>query len=202
MPNWCENLLRITGPEESLKSFKLTANGLNAAYNSLRGYREDSWGPYEDIRVKAILSITPVGDISPLSFHALYPIPEEIRRLPYDGVEARKASMLMAIEHPGNGYDWEIENWGVKWGASDSVISLETSERIEYLFVTPWAPPILLLKNIAPNWNMLNFHLSWEEPGMNLRGEIILEGGALVSETEEHFDGYDDDTETGPGRLC
>ncbi len=40
------------------------------------------------------------------------------------------------------GYDWCIETWGTKWGASEQKNDLKSyPEKIELYFLTAWSPP-------------------------------------------------------------
>ena len=90
MPNWCSNKLIITGPEEDLARFVRQARGPTSSYNNILDSK--SWEVFDDIRIASICSMNPEpGEVSDLSFHALCPVPEEIRRLGFDGKLAKIA---------------------------------------------------------------------------------------------------------------
>ncbi len=61
----------------------------------------------------------------PLCFNNIVPVPES----------------KLAQGYPKAGMYWEINNWGVKWGAVDDEIIEETEESITYRFWTPSSPP-------------------------------------------------------------
>ena len=191
MPNWCYNILNVSGSEDDVSRFVLAARGRTQTYNDSNLLTGEDWESFEDIRVQALFSYPPeLGDYSVFSFHALVPVPDSVRRLPYSGNQARKVAAILG----GNaicGYDWEVDKWGVKWGGSDEELTSREAGSVEYRFSTPWAPPNDFLKTVAADWAMLKFVLSYEEPGMDLRGEITCESGSVTSRIEEDFDFYD-----------
>src|ERR1017187_6850446 len=91
---------------------------------------------------------------SPLNFHSLVPVPEEVLRPGYG--EA--------------GNDWELRNWGAKWGASDAGLVDEWDGCLMYSFNTAWSPPIAFLENVSQQWPTLTFILEYDEPGMGFKG--------------------------------
>jgi len=196
MPNWCDNNIEISGSEEDVKAFKVFARGATQCYNSFNRLNTDDWGGYNDIKAAAIFSIAPAsGSISDFSFHALYPVPEEIRMLPYSEGAAKKVCEIIKKEYPGCGYDWEVANWGVKWGENSVSIDNEYPGYIRYSFITPWSPPISLLEKIAADWSMLKFKLNYSEAGMGFQGKVIFEEGKLTFNVEEDFCYYEPDSE-------
>ena len=60
----------------------------------------------------------PEGEPDALNFHSLVPIPENLLAAGYDGAR----------------YDWEMANWGCKWGASGPGILDEREGHVEYEF--------------------------------------------------------------------
>ena len=42
---------------------------------------------------------------------------------------------------PDEEYDWEIENWGVKWGPSNVQNVIDEDDHIQLEFDTPWGYP-------------------------------------------------------------
>lgn len=91
---------------------------------------------------------------SGLNFHSLVPIPPEVLSAGYDPA----------------GYDWEVVNWGCKWGAHDAELADEWEGHLTYTFSTAWAPPVPFLANLAPHWPTLLFLLDYEELGMGFKG--------------------------------
>jgi hypothetical protein len=104
--------------------------------------------------------LEPEGNPDALNFHSLVPIPEELLKAGYDSA----------------GYDWEMANWGCKWGASGPGILVEREGHVEYEFCTAWSPPTEFLKKVAVQWPSLVFVLAYEEPGMGFKGLAKFQG--------------------------
>jgi hypothetical protein len=213
MPNWCDNKLTISGSEEEIRAFVEKAKGRDhkfvGPFNSIGREREIDWEDFTPIKLDILLEEDPdfflTEDASPLSFHALVPVPKWIAISPYDeGVfEKRRAEYgewFAKFPDITPGYRWEIDNWGVKWGASDSeVVDLvlgdgEDSEVI-YSFQTPWGPPIKFLSTVAAKFPNLNFLIEYSEAGMGFAGEIEWEDGSKIRENEWEFSEEGNDEE-------
>ena len=69
-----------------------------------------------------------------------------------------------------NWYDWEINNWGTKWGNCE-IFSFE-EDCVK--FDSAWSPPIKWIENISNQYPELDFRLSYIEPGMCFCG--VFEG--------------------------
>jgi hypothetical protein len=196
MPNWCENTLNISGPKEPLKSFVDKAEGPTQTYND---YISASWGAFDEVRVKIIASQVPKpGEVSPLSFHALCPVPEDFRRFPYDDRQAAKLRAIVGDSTGYGGYNWEARNWGVKWGASDVNLTVdrgipdEHNSLVTYEFSTPWGPPSILLDKVSKDFPDLNFELIYREEGMGFEGHMEWKSGKMtVEESWEIEEGED-----------
>lgn len=183
MPNWCQNTLAIDGKKEDVKRFRLKARGHAQTYNSVT-YSKEAWGGFDDIRIKAMIKTLPEpGEVSDLSFHALFPVPEDIRRFPYDDGQANKVREMLGLPPSIGGYTWESRYWGVKWGASD--VDMHDEEGyLEYSFSTPWGPPIDFLNKIAKDFPELGFRLTYEEHGMGFAGESEWDNGMATGHSD------------------
>ena len=82
MPNWCENVLTISGLKNVLDEFIVVAR-----LNKPKPCNLNNLDVCEEDEV--------------LNFNSLYPIPSN-------------------ISNATDTYDWEVKNWGCKWGASSS----------------------------------------------------------------------------------
>lgn len=98
-----------------------------------------------------------------LNFHSLVPIPPEIRSAGYEQA----------------GYEWELKNWGCKWGACSAALVDEWEGHLEYAFETAWSPPIPFLSKLAPDWPTLIFLLDYEEMGMGFKGITKVAGNSV-----------------------
>ena len=91
-----------------------------------------------------------------------------------------------------NWYDWNVQNWGTKWDASEPNVSLSENENIAHItFDTAWSPPIEWLEKVAPQFPHLNFTLLYYEGGMGFAGEQEYQEG------EEMFHAQYDSGEEG-----
>jgi len=193
MPNWCSNTLTVTGPEKDVKRFRDKARGPTQSYNGFAPHEVERWPVHDDIRLKSMITTPPEpGDVVDLSFHALYPVPEDFRCFPYDDTRARELGELVGEVRPYGGYEWESKHWGCKWGGCDSELTSQGPDYLNYGFSTAWAPPIDFFDKVSQDWPNLTFSLEYEEPGMGFRGEAIWEEGSLV---HEHTDEYNHDEE-------
>tara|TARA_B100000131_G_scaffold216690_1_gene208294 strand:+ start:1254 stop:1853 length:600 start_codon:yes stop_codon:yes gene_type:complete len=198
MPNWCNNNLNVSGPLEDIARFKATANGPTQSYNDYRTAHNSQWPIHDDVRLKALSQSLPeAGDIVPFSFHALFPVPEDFRRFPFDCNHARKIGEAVGEPRPYGGYRWEIDNWGCKWGSVESDLTCEEDTFLQYMFDTPWGPPVDFMHKVASDWPTLCFELEYEEPGMGFAGRSEWYSGELQShddwELTDEEEGEDDD---------
>ena len=77
-----------------------------------------------------------------------------------------------------NWYEWQIENWGVKWNASE----VEWIDGNYVTFNTAWECPHKLLKNLSIKYPDATFFVKYsdEDFGYNV-GEYTLKGGVAIS---------------------
>ena len=79
-------------------------------------------------------------------------------------------------------YDWNIENWGTKWDASDVEFQSHGPDHKQYTFRTAWAPPLEALKALSEQHPNVHIELEWEEE-QGFGGTFVFRGGEGV-ETE------------------
>jgi hypothetical protein len=60
-------------------------------------------------------------------------------------------------------YDWNCENWGTKWDASDVDRIDQGKDHIQYTFQTAWSPPIQVMQSLSEQHPNLHIELEWEE---------------------------------------
>jgi len=171
MPNWCWNKLNVSGPSKDIQRFKVTAEGPVQSYHNYHA-TGGGWPIHDDVRLKALSESLPEpGEVSVFSFHALYPVPDEVRKLPYDGSQAAKVAEMLGRTCAYGGYTWENDNWGCKWGASEAQLDDAEDSFLGYSFETPWAPPLNFLTKVSKDWPTLCFELHYEEAGMGFAGD-------------------------------
>ena len=188
MPNWCQNNLTVTGSKKDVFLFVKSANGHTSSYNSFRS--SETWEVFDDIRVTSIASWDPEpGEVSKLSFHALCPVPKEIRRLGFDDNVAKKAAETAGVKYPGmGGWGWQTSNWGTKWEPQLISVDTENDKYAQYTFDTAWSPPIALIEFVSKRFPDLTFDLNYDEPGMRFSGEIRYKGGVCLHSCEGEYD--------------
>jgi hypothetical protein len=98
-----------------------------------------------------------------LNFHNLVPVPPEVLSAGYEQA----------------GYEWELKNWGCKWGACSATLVDEWEGHLEYAFETAWSPPIPFLSKLALEWPTLTFLLDYEEMSMGFKGITKVAGDAV-----------------------
>ena len=195
MPNWCSNSLFVEGPEKDVAAFKRAAAGSIQSYNDIRAKGKE-WPVHDDIRLRAAVEETPEpGEYSDLSFHALMPVPDKVRRFGYDSTQSKGLADALGVDAPMGGYEWEHANWGVKWGACEVAMDDSIPDKLIYDFDTAWAPPIEFFTRIAKKWTNLKFSLSYSEPGMAFEGEISIQGDEILSHEEREMENEYEDEE-------
>ncbi len=144
MPNHCTNLLTLAGaPAEVAR-----------AVNLLRGtYPEYALSEDERRIYKAVGESTEKEEASPICFHKIIPVPDEV----------------LARGYSKAGYNWQSDNWGTKWGAYDvdedrlSDYEPGVTGYITYKFDTAWAPPIPVFDELARRFPELRLYHSFGE---------------------------------------
>lgn len=216
MPNWCTNVLLVRGPSDAVSAFVADAKGPeNVPYAGKAEAEPDAYAA-----------------TTPLSFHALVPVPDAVLARPYQGSTGGGADLLAAFGLAGapvavedmHGYAAEVALWGCKWGASDARLytvaddpaassgapsSGAASSCAVYRFDTPWGPPFNLLRRLAAERPALSFALASYEPGCDHRDVRVWTGGGEhelavpeVRLSEADFDSEDDYSEAVSEAEC
>lgn len=194
MPNWCSNNLYVEGPKEDIARFKREAAGPTQSYNDFRDFASKGWPVHDDIRLRALANNLPEkGEFDVFSFHQLFPVPEDVRRFPYDCSNAAKVGEMIGEVRTQGGYGWEVANWGCKWGASHSDLYSEEESFLHYGFDTAWSPPLPFLEKVAKDWPTLTFKVEYEEAGMGFCGEAIYEDGEMTFEETKEMEWSEDE---------
>jgi hypothetical protein len=177
MPNWCSNKLYITGDRVAIADFiKRVTNTPEQQESRKQTY-----------------------DI----LNNLYPCPEELTNTMSGSygndtekqaeLEVKQATNL-AKYGARDWYDWCNNNWGTKWGDSDTYLNgAEGDKQIEFGFESAWSPPIQGISHIATMFPTLKFALSYEELGMGFFGLATFEAdGDYLDDCHEveDLDGY------------
>ena len=71
-----------------------------------------------------------------------------------------------------NWYDWQLENWGCKWGACHTQDAQKIAGGYRFLFDTPWAPPVTWMIATARKFPDLTLKDTWQGDGGD--GQAII----------------------------
>jgi len=124
-----------------------------------------------------------------ISFDGILPTPPELLadtsppKVDEDELARRKAKYGAS-----DWYDWQLRNWGTKWGPHDGYLEDDSEgefgRRLWYRFSTAWAPPIEAFVTISQRWPEVFFTLAYDEPGENFGGYVVIKNGEIGSEAE------------------
>lgn len=126
-------------------------------------------------------------DKQQLCFDKIKPCPPELRLHSAPNRNEQQAGFFAKKYGAKDWYDWCISNWDTKWDASDVSLHESTWDEnllLEYRFNTAWAPPIKVIEELAKKYPDLNFHLSFDEPGMGFSGWRLYRHGELTRDED------------------
>ena len=197
MPNWCQNTLSVSGNQKDIEKFKRAARGYHAGYkDSFYDIDTRQWPAHDDVRVKAhVKDPAPLGKtLYDFCMNALFPVPLDYRRFPFDCGQARKIGDIVGEKRENGGYSWQSHNWGCKWDVNGELLE-DHGTFLQYQFDSPWAPPIPFFEKIAPEFPNLTFELEYYEPGMAYAGRTTFQGDHYdeVDLPIEDFEDFDDE---------
>ena len=158
MPNWVYTSLEVTGPSEELSKF-------------IAGIKKGKKDEYTDTRYLEIIS-------------SYIPCPTELYEVTSPLKEEQKDIAAIMLENYGaeNWYNWQHDNWGVKWGDCNTFMELD-EKTTKFRFETAWGTAekaFLKISSMFPNLVFL-FHYE-EEAGFFCGAEVMSNGEMDYSE--------------------
>jgi hypothetical protein len=81
-------------------------------------------------------------------------------------------------------YEWVQENWGTTKEISENSLTVVSPTELVMEFDSAWSPPIKGLNKIAAMFPMLDFNLTFDEPGMAFAGVAHWVNGELAGVEE------------------
>lgn len=81
-------------------------------------------------------------------------------------------------------YEWNNAHWGTKWDVSNVHFDSHGPDHKQYMFDTPWAPPIEVLTTLSEQHPNLHIELEWEEE-QGFGGTFVFREGE-AHETESY----------------
>lgn len=179
MPNWSSTNFTIRGSEEDVQAFRKGVQQIGDELSIIKSY---------------LPCPQPLYDAT--SMFAFDVIPEHWSKSvtdgtwtqeDYDNRVAENAKRLVQqkenLEKYGykDWWDWEIDNWGVKWGDCDTEIWDPAEQKNSWVvagwFQTPWGTATNAWKNISKLFPKCSFEFhSEEEAGFFAGTEAIIDG--------------------------
>lgn len=191
MPNWCENKTTIRGSREAIAEIVRGMTVTDGDEDT--NFRIANLMPMPE-ELSGTTSPTPTETFDPdgeLRAYVDDPTNEwwteelyEERRIQND--ERRKiAEAAFATTGFYSWWDWQLSNWGIKWGDSSTEITvLDDGKEIEITYETPWGPFVDTFWNeISERYNVSIITL-FSEPGMMFYGATAFTNGKEVA----HYD--------------
>lgn len=174
MPNWCDNRLHISGDKETIMTF------IEKARNT-QERAEKRKQPYDILQnlypCPQELTDTVSG----------YSNDEEVQKEREKQYEANKAKYGYK-----DWYDWQYAKWGTKWGDCDTdivdadpFVTPDGRAHAEFMFQTPWGPPLNGIAHITKDFPTLEFGLAYYEEGMDFYGFCTFIEGEPIDNCEE-----------------
>jgi len=142
MPNFCDNFMEITGPNDEIARFKRTCVVFAAEQAHL------DFG--------AIVPMPGIFYDDP----GETPDPDALKNR--ERVETQKAFEARALEATGSAHarDWVCEHWGTDRWPWDFEVIRDEPNSYECKFVTAWTPPVGIWRELGEMFPTLDFSLS------------------------------------------
>jgi hypothetical protein len=125
-------------------------------------------------------------EICDLLFAAIVPPPEELYHMSYGGETEERLcheNGILRLSDSGyfSMYDWEIENWGVKWGGYNFKKTIFEPGIANYRFTCAWDAPDEFVEKASLKFPDLLFVLSYGGEGPTYGRFTYLNGRLLDS---------------------
>lgn len=165
MPNWVQTSLEITGPQEELDRFASMVKVEEV---------EDTWlsrrtgEKHTRLEMKIIESFLPCPEEL---YEVKSPVREEQNELAQQMLEKYGAT---------DWYTWQYENWGVKWGDSQTEIDDSYTTGLFYRFQTPWGSADAAFTKISAMFPELRFQFFYDEEAGFFVGCQVMKNGEIV----------------------
>ncbi|MFQ6611083.1 MAG: hypothetical protein ACE5D7_09845 [Fidelibacterota bacterium] len=94
-----------------------------------------------------------------------------------------------------NWYDWQVANWGVKWGVyslDDEPLTWDNGENsLSVEFYSPWSPPFPVIALLAKMYPELRFTLDYFDEGWGYAGQTVWTNGMDITNGIDHLNKND-----------
>lgn len=196
MPDWCQNKLTVEGTADQLNRFMTAAEGPVSIV-----WADDPVSmKWANDPVIAEQIRTARDKQSLLSLPRL--VPSEATSLPWDGqidsiaslpeIYQRLDDLFAGRVEPRDGYEWQLKNWGTKWGVEVSADQRSVGDCfVLYEFISAWSPIEAAVHHFAPKWPDLSFRLQFLSEDCRSYGETEYVAGKLVNDYFERVEPED-----------
>ena len=180
MPNHCDNDLVVRGPTAEVKRFLAEIVDEDSASDCRNATIDcEKILPYPDI-FKALDAMSKAWEKEALQREAAGERVDR-KKSPKDGFNC-------------GGEDWKSETWGSKWGAyNGSPLKFKEGKKVSEVqlrFDTAWSPLSEgLYQRLSKMFPTLKITNRYFEAGMSFKGELIAEGGEIVSHWDAAYKG-------------
>lgn len=188
MPNWCDCDLYVSGPADELSRFLeaiKTKDGEEGEYAILSNLvptptilRNVASPPvFIDTREEAKEKNKEYMD-TPLGRD------HTVRYMTKDQAE-KLNRRYGAIDW----YNWNISNWGSKWGDCETTLMAATNEGLSINFQSPWGPPSTGLLRVSEIYPRLTIKCNYYECGMGFQGVFTCANGEVLEDESGEYSG-------------
>lgn len=219
MPNWCENLLNVSGTPHLVRQFKDDADRASEGSNvfslsafhpcpaSLSDAEESSHASIGYTLFCDEIEAIRESDISdgvatlleyPHVQEAGVTTLEELRQYYRDkspGYEIQGKLRKHNLKEHGyaSWYDWSVKNWGTKWDITCENVEVESPDvdtlTVVYSFESAWGPPLGAIRHVSFLFTGLSFVLRYAEPGCDFEGLTEFKDGHETEEIRQNYTG-------------
>ena len=194
MPNWMENHVQITGPAEDIGRFCITHinndedGELQLDFNSIipmpTELEESQSGLDPYIWALGGDLYSPRDLFRRLEMHAADATPLDWPWIRKEGItsreelvhwaeihrpeiltEARQAMECESVTGYRDWYDWQIHNWGCKWGCCE--FAWQSDDHTAFYMETPWSPPEPIFVKLIELFPTLTFFCRFIDEAMD-----------------------------------
>jgi hypothetical protein len=193
MPNWCWNVLNVSGSKEEMEKFyailekeealeiivekSLLEEKKNEDLNLLKDRDNGQWvrnNLKEYLRIKNLSIEEFYNTYKNLTFDEL----GNACKRPEKGMLSKFYPMPEKTEVNGemvdtDWYNWRINNWGTKWDV-DIDNDIKEENEFQCYFDSAWSPPTNWLEKVASDFPKLHFILNYEESGCGFKGQFDI----------------------------
>lgn len=149
MPNWCQNSLIISGPEESIQKIYDTKLDFQSIIPRPAELDDSSNGNIYDKTPERLAAIEMIAESNYKKYGAV------------------------------DWYYWNVDNWGTKWEvqADIDIILDGNNSQLTATFDSAWSPPIPIIHALYSKFSIESIKFDWIEPGCASAGTIIYRNG-------------------------